>query len=167
MKYLVWFLGLVGLIVIGLAVYQSVLKLGHKAGETTADTETVKVVFAKMTETDMEFVYVDRAIAKTNLPEEMIKSALEELIKGPTAAEKAQGLSVSFNAGTVVNSVTISGNTLTVDFNDKFDTPMGGSARVRSISQTIERTIQQFPLDGIGEIKFTINHGERTAVLEP
>ncbi|MFA5009882.1 MAG: GerMN domain-containing protein [Patescibacteria group bacterium] len=165
MKYFLWFIGIVILVAVGIVVYTYTPRLGAEQNNTT--TDSVVVFFTRMTDTDMEFVSVDREIVQTNVFEEMVKRTLQELIKGPTAEEARDGLSVSFNSGTEINYVKISGNTLTVDFNEKFDIPMGGSARVRSISQTIDRTIRQFPIDGIDDIKLTVNNGEREAVLEP
>jgi len=167
MKYALWLLGLIGLAVVGIVVYQYTPRVDQESNMGIGEGDTVQIVLTKMTDTDMEFVYVDREIPKTNVFEDMVKSTLEALIAGPTMAEKAQGLSVAFNAGTKVNYVRVMGSVLLIDFNSKFDTPMGGSAKVRSIAQSVDRTIRQFPIEGIGEIQFTINDGEREAVLEP
>lgn len=162
MKYLYWVIGIVLLAGVLYWAYKTPTKV-----VPVSETETVYVFMTRMTQTDMEYVPVEREVAKTNVIEDLIKETLTELIKGPTAEEKESGLSVSFNAGTIVNYVKIEGDTLTVDFNEVFDTPMGGSARVTSISQGLLRTIEQFPLDGVTGIQFTVNNGKRTAVLEP
>lgn len=166
MKYFLWFIGLLVLIGIAMVVFKYTPR-PNPVDNTTADTEQVDIFLTKVTQTDLEFIPVKREVARTNVIEDLIKSTLEELIIGPTPAEAAQGLSVSFNSGTKVNYVKIYTDTLTVDFNTTFDTPMGGSTRVASINQTLTRTIQQFPLEGISEIKFTVNNGERAANLEP
>lgn len=163
MKYVLWLIGIILLIGVWIVVYTYTPRPGS---QQTGETESAVVFLTKMTETNMELVSVERQIPKTNQVEEMIKEAIGALLAGPTTDEKSQGLSVAFNPGTKVNAVTISGQTLTVDFNDKLDTPMGGSARVQSISQSLDRTIRQFPIGNITEIRFTVN-GSRDAVLEP
>ena len=162
MKYLYWVIGIVLLAGVLYWAYKTPAKV-----VPVSETETVYVFLTRMTETDMEFVPVEREVAKTNVVEDLIKATLTKLIEGPTVEEKASGLLVSFNVGTIVNYVKIEGDTLTVDFNETFDFQMGGSARVTSISQGLLRTIEQFPLDGVEGIRFTVNNGERTAVLEP
>jgi spore germination protein GerM len=162
MKYLYW--------IIGIVLLAGVLYWAYKTPANVVpknETEKVYVFLTRVTNTDMEFVPVQREVAKTNVIEDLIKETLTKLIEGPTAEEKASGLSVSFNAGTIVNYVKIESGTLTIDFNNVFDTPMGGSTRVASIAQDLTRTIQQFPLEGVMGIQFTVNNGERTAVLEP
>jgi len=170
MKSLKYFLGFVGLLVlalIGFMVYTYTPRAGGPVTNQTHQTEKVKIFLTNPTDTDMEFVAVDREVAKSNVFETLVAETLTELIKGPTATEKLQGLSAPFNDGTVVNYVKISGNTLIVDFNDRFDFQMGGSMRVRAIFQMIDRTVRQFPLDGVTQLKLTVNRGEREAVLEP
>lgn len=166
MKYFLWFIGLVILVIVAILVFTYTPRPNADQVSNIA-TEKVMIFFTKMTETDMEFVPVEREVRKSNEVELLVLEALEELVKGPTAAEEAQGLSASFNLGTKVNYVHISGGTLTVDFNYLFDTPMGGSARVGSLSGMIDRTVRQFPLEGIEEIKLTVNRGQRPANLEP
>lgn len=166
MKYVFWFIGLLVLIGLAMVVFKYTPR-PNAVNNSTQDTEQVEIFLTRVTQTDMEFVPVKREVPKTNVIEDLIKETLQELIKGPTSAEAAQGLTVAFNQGTEVNYVRISGDTLTVDFNSRFDTPMGGSTRVSSIFQSIDRTVRQFPLEGVSDIKLTVNNGERAANLEP
>lgn len=166
MKYFLWFIGIVILAAVGIVAYTYTPRPGGEQPNNTP-TDAVVVFFTRMADNDIEFVSVDRQIAQTNVFEEMVQRTLEQLIKGPTAEEMRGGLSAGFNIGTKVNYVKISGDTLLVDFNERFDTPMGGSARVQSIFGMIDRTIRQFPIEGVAEIKLTVNNGEREAVLEP
>lgn len=125
-------------------------------------TRTIMVYFNKSEPTDIVQVAVERNIVKTVA---VATAAMQELLKGPTEAEKAEGLTTAINAGTVLNYVRIDDGVATVDFNDQFDFQMGGSARVMSINQQILKTLTQFST--IKTIKITINHGERPANLEP
>ncbi len=125
-------------------------------------TRTIMVYFNKSEPTDIVQVAVERNIVKTAA---VATATMQELLKGPTATEKAEGLTTAINAGTALNYVRIDNGVATVDFNDQFDFQMGGSARVRAIYQQIYKTLTQFST--IKEIKITVNHGERDANLEP
>jgi len=157
MKYFYWFL--LGLIV-GFGGYWLVGQYYHP--QQSAVTRTIMVYFNKSEPTDIVQVAVERNIIKTVA---VATAAMQELLKGPTEAEKAEGLTTAINAGTVLNYVKINAGIATVDFNEQFDFQMGGSARVRAIYQQIFKTLTQFST--VKEIKLTINHGERPANLEP
>lgn len=72
------------------------------------------------------------------------RAALEQLLKGPTSEEKAQGLSTSLNSNVKINSLTIDSGIARVDFNQQLEYQVGGSCRVASIRQQIEATLKQF-----------------------
>ena len=127
-----------------------------------SDTQDIVVYFSRSEPTEIVQVAVDRMVEKTD---DIASTAIRELLKGPTESEKAQGLTTAIANGTVLNYVRIENGVATVDFNDKFDYQMGGSARVTAIRGQIEKTLFQFP--GIKEVVITINFGERPAVLEP
>jgi len=157
MKYLLWFL--LGLAV-GLSGYWLIGQYYHP--QATPVTRTILVYFNKSEPTDIVQVAVERTIVKTVA---VATAAMQELLKGPTEAEKAAGLTTAINAGTVLNYVRIDNGVATVDFNSQFDFQMGGSARVRAIYQQIFKTLTQFST--IQDIKLTIDHGSRPANLEP
>ncbi|OGB74098.1 hypothetical protein A2V68_02055 [candidate division Kazan bacterium RBG_13_50_9] len=165
MRYEYWAVG----IIIVLAVAYMFWGGGMQAPPINpASNHQVLVYLTRATETDMEFVPVVREVMSADDNYEAIALlAIRELVAGPTALEAAEGLSSGFNEGTEVNYIRSAGNTVIVDFNETFDTPMGGSMRVRSLSGMIQRTIQQFPVWENAEVQFTINRGERAAVLEP
>ncbi|MFH0905161.1 MAG: GerMN domain-containing protein [bacterium] len=129
--------------------------------------QMVFVYFVKPTETDMDWVAVERGIPVSDKVEDSMLDTLKLLVQGPTQAEIDLGLSAPFNEGTQVNSVQFDDDILIIDFNDKFDRQMGGSMRVRAISGMIDETVRQFPIEGVAHIELTINNGEREAVLEP
>ena len=158
MKYLIWLL-------IGVIIGASGYWLFQQYNSTSVSlpvTRTILVYFNKSEPTDIVQVAVERDILKTGA---VATAAIQELLKGPTASEKAEGLTTAVNAGTILNYVRIDKGIATVDFNEQFDFQMGGSARVRAIYQQIFKTLTQFST--IKEIKLTINHGERSANLEP
>jgi spore germination protein GerM len=133
--------------------------------EPVLATRQILVYFNRSEPTEIVQVAVSRTIPVIVTPALSAEAAINELLKGPTDAERAQGLTTSISDETVLNYVTIENGTATVDFNDRFDFQMGGSARVTAIYQQIYQTLHQFsPID---ELKITVNHGERPAVLEP
>lgn len=159
MKYLIWLL--IG-VVVGSGGYWLFQQYGSAPTNSDDQTVTILVYFAKSEPTDIAIVPVERIIPKTKA---VATAAIQELLKGPTEAEKAEGLTTAINSGTVLNYVKIDNGVATVDFNDRFDFQMGGSARVMAINQQILKTLTQFST--IKSIKITINNGERPANLEP
>ena len=142
-------------VVLGAGVYWLYQRYNSAPVNSPGEQMTISVYFAKSEPTDIAIVSVKRTIPKTVA---VATAAMQELLKGPTDAEKAQGLSTA-------NYVRIENGVATVDFNDRFDFQMGGSARVMAINQQILKTLTQFPT--IKTIKLTINQGERPANLEP
>ncbi len=124
--------------------------------------QEVSIYFSQAQDNEIVQVPVKRIVPRYQEP---MTYAIKALIEGPTAEEKAQGLGNSLNAGTKLNYIQLSDGVATLDFNERFDTPMGGSARVMAIYQELFRTMTQFP--EVREIKLTINNGQREAVLEP
>lgn len=161
-----WTLAIIPLVLLGIWIYTTTMQLKHSP-VVSSNTQSVLVYYAISTETDFEFVGVERMVPKTDNVNELSLAAIREWIKGPTEGQKSQGMSSVLNEGVVVNSVEIKDSQATIDFNDKFDTPMGGSARVMVIAQSLQRIMKQFGVDGMTNIKLTINNGERAAVLEP
>lgn len=162
-----WMLLIIPLALLGVWVYTTTMQLRDKSAAIQANTQMVLVYYSVSTETDVDFVAVERGVPKTADVNKLAIETLQEWIKGPTEAQKLQGMYNSLNEGVVVNSVTIEDGKATIDFNDKFDTPMGGSTRVMSIAKSIEKIMKQFGVVSFSDIKLTINNGERAAVLEP
>lgn len=72
--------------------------------------------------------------------------ALEELLKGPTPEEEAQGYSTSIlpEWGVKILSLEIKDGVAFVDFSKELQSYGGGSARVTAICQQIMKTLLQF-----------------------
>ncbi|MBN2585179.1 GerMN domain-containing protein [Patescibacteria group bacterium] len=161
-----WTLAIIPLVLLGIWVYTTTSQL-KKPSVIQSNTQSVLVYYVVPTETDFDFVAVERIVPKTNAINELALATIQEWIKGPTEGQRSQGMSSPLNDGVVVNSVNIDNGQAIIDFNNNFDTPMGGSARVVAISGSIERLMKQFEVDGMANIALTINNGERDAVLEP
>jgi len=92
------------------------------------------------------------------------RTAIEELLKGPSTAEQSEGFSTALNTGVEVNSLTISNGIARVDFSSDLNTNVAGSCRVQAIRAQIEETLKQFP--SVQNVIISIN-GKTENILEP
>jgi putative hemolysin len=109
--------------------------------------QTVKVFFSNSEMNpgmmDCKPVFgVDRTINKTTA---VGRAALEELLKGPTEAEKSAKYFTSINSGVSINSLTIVDGIAKVDFDKQIEYQLGGSCRVSALRSQIVETLKQFP----------------------
>lgn len=103
---------------------------------------------------------VARRVTKTDAP---ARTALEELLAGPTPMEANQGYRTSLPPGVRINALSISGGVARVDFSDELLAVASGSCRVSAIRSQIASTLRQFP--SVQRVEITI--GGRTDALEP
>lgn len=85
---------------------------------------------------------VQRSVPKTQA---VARAALEELLKGPSAEDAAQGFITSIPSGVALQSLDITNGTARADFSAALETGVGGSCRVTHIRRQIEETLKQFP----------------------
>ena len=104
--------------------------------------------------------FVDRVIPKTVAT---AKASLEELLNGPTEAEKAQGYFTSIPAGSKPNSISIVDGQALVDFNEATESG-GGSCSMASRTAQITKTLLQFPT--VTSVKLSIN-GRTQDIFQP
>jgi len=129
--------------------------------------ETTKVkVFFNNSQMDPEFscnkVFpVEREVPKTQA---IARAALEELLKGPTSAEKEAGFITNINPGVKIQSLIIENGTARVDFDEQLEYQVGGSCRVAAISAEIRETLKQFPT--VSQVVISIN-GRTEDILQP
>jgi len=128
------------------------------------ETMTVKAYFGKdeITGSTCSVVFpVDRTVPKT---EAVARVALEELLGGPTDAEKEDGFYSNINPGVKIQKLTIDEQgTAHVDFSEEMETT-GGSCRVTEIRSEINYTLKQFPT--IKDVIISIN-GRTEDILQP
>jgi len=128
-------------------------------------TMTVKVFFNN-DRMDPEFscnkVFpVERVIPKTQA---VARVALEELLKGPTEAEKSAGFLTSIPEGAKIQRLAIEEGVAKADFNEALEFQIGGSCRVSAIRAQITETLKQFPT--VNEVVISID--SRTEdILQP
>lgn len=130
------------------------------------ETATVKLFFPNINEDsqmlDCSAVYdVEREIPKVTA---IATATVNELLKGPTATEKAQGYITGINQGVILQSLKIEDGVAYADFNDQLDYQIGGSCLVTSIRSQIVNTLKQF--DTVDEVILSIN-GESETILQP
>jgi len=92
------------------------------------------------------------------------RSAIEELLKGPTEEEIAEGYFTSLPEGVRLNRISIGDGEAQVDFSSNLEEQVGGSCRVTAIRAQITETLKQFP--SVNRVIISIN--ERTEdILQP
>lgn len=129
---------------------------------STPDTKVKVSVFFNNKDNECESVVaVEREITKVL---GIGEASLNELLKGPTEAEKTAGYTTSINSGTTIKSIKKVGDTVTVDFSAKLDEEVAGSCKVGSINAQIVKTLTQFPT--IKNVVISIE-GETEEILQP
>jgi hypothetical protein len=89
--------------------------------------------------------------------------ALEALMAGPTAQEKAAGAVAPFPKGSRVESVNLRNRAITVDFNERLQN-VGGSCRANMIRASVNETLRRLP--GVDSVTITAAGSEQLA-LQP
>lgn len=130
-------------------------------------TETIKVqVFFNNNKMDPEMscnktFAVERVVVKT---QSLARTAVEELLKGPTEKEKSDGFFTSINSGVKIQKLTIENNIAKIDFDPSLEYQVGGSCRVSAIRSQIINTLKQF--SSVKDIIISIN-GRTEDILQP
>ena len=134
---------------------------------STEEPVRVKVFFGNtQLEIDPQFdcrsvFSVEREVSAQN---DVPRAALEELLKGLTPEEKAQGYGTSINSGVTIQRIIIENGTARVDFDEMLEYRIGGSCWVAAIRAQITKTLTQFP--GIESVIISIN-GRTEDILQP
>ncbi len=92
------------------------------------------------------------------------RTALEELLKGPTGQEKSDGFFTSINPDVKIQKLTIKDGIARVDFNEQLEYEVGGSCRVSAIRAQITETLKQFST--VKEVIISID-GRTEDILQP
>jgi spore germination protein GerM len=104
---------------------------------------------------------VERTVLKTD---ELERTAVSELLAGPTQSDVAQGFFTSINSGVKINKLSIVRGVAMIDFDERLEFQVGGSCRVAAISAQIRETLKQF--SQVKEVIISIN--DRTEdILQP
>ena len=103
---------------------------------------------------------VTRTVPWTDAP---ARAALEELLAGPTEAEREQGYGTSLNPGVTIRSLAIRDGGAEVDFSAEMERT-GGACLVTAIRAQVESTLSQFP--GVRSVRIAIE-GNTEEILQP
>lgn len=107
---------------------------------------TIKVFFADGTSADGDCAAVTPVSRTVSSKSSVYRTALESLLDGPTADEKAFGLATRLPSAVVLKSVAADGSGMVfADFSRALDRGVAGSCRVAGIRAQIEETLKQFP----------------------
>jgi len=133
--------------------------------EACGDFQTIKVYFNN-SNLDSEFscnkvFAVERIIPKTQA---VARAAIEELLRGPTEQEKAEGFFTSINPGVKIQKLSIDDGIAVIDFNGQLEFQVGGSCRVSAIRHEIAETLKQF--SSVKEVIISID-GRTEDILQP
>jgi spore germination protein GerM len=121
-----------------------------------------KVYFVRPTSQDIELVAVSRRVSG-EIP--LAEAVLRELLKGPTAAERREGLTSLIPEGAALRSVSVSDSGVAwADFSEGQQQGVGGSMRVMGIRQQIEGTLMW--ISGITSVILSVE-GQTEGVLQP
>jgi spore germination protein GerM len=92
------------------------------------------------------------------------RAALEELLKGPSEAERKEGYGTGINKGVRIQKLVIAGGTALADFSPQLEYQVGGSCRISLIRKQIEKTLLQFP--SVSKVVISID-GRSEDILQP
>ena len=125
---------------------------------------TLKVFFGKQGVSDVNCEDVVERMRKVPETQSVGRIALEELLKGPTSAEKQDGYFTSINPGVTIKSLTIENGVARADFSEELGQNVAGSCRVIAIRSQIEETLKQF--SSVKQVVISIE-GKSEDILQP
>ncbi len=131
-------------------------------------TMTVKVYFGDSIDAQSCFTpsYISRVIPKTTA---VARTVIEELLRGPTVAEKSQGFWTGLNSGITIKSLSISNNVAYVDFYLPvvltFNAPNKGTCGASILKNQIENTLKQFST--VKNVIITVNGNPMENFIDP
>jgi hypothetical protein len=105
---------------------------------------------------------VTRRVTKTDSAPE---AAMLELLKGPSASEQTAGNRTALVPETGLRSVTIDGDTATVDFTRQFVLGISGKCQVAALRAQVEQTLKQF--QGVRNVKILVEGADVEQYLKP
>jgi len=144
--------------------YSATVNEGAGAKETKL--QEVQVYFAnKVTNPEMldcSLVFPVRRVI--SLETNIYESTIEQLLTGPSEAEKQQGYETLIPVAAKVNFVSFDNGVVTADFDKNLDYAVGGSCWVSAIRSQIEKTLSQWAT--VKKVIISIN-GESEMILQP
>lgn len=132
------------------------------------ESQEVKVYFGNLAlsatseQDECKRVYpIIRYVQKT---EEVAKTALEELLKGPTEEEKSKGYFTNIPMGSKLNSISIVSEGAKADFGQTVQSGGGSCSMAGRVAQ-IEATLKQFPT--VNSITISVDGKTGAEIFQP
>lgn len=125
--------------------------------EALPETMKIDLYFIEVIDGQEEIVKVEREIPYTPA---VGRASIEELLEGPP-----EGLSTAIKEEAELQSINIEEGTAFVDFNEKLEEGVAGSAMVMAIREQIEKTLLQF--NTVDEVVISINGRTGDIILQP
>jgi hypothetical protein len=129
----------------------------------TRTTQPVKVYFSSSDQTGNDCAAVAAVTRQIPSTQAVATAALQELLAGPTAAEKQAGYTSSIPTGVKLNSIRVENGTAFADFSTELNQG-GGSCLVTAIRAQIEKTLEQFST--VNKVEISVA-GDTDDVLQP
>lgn len=123
------------------------------------ETEIINIFFLDAMSEQEELVRIEKEVSVASP-----QVAIEKLLEGPSAKEAENGIFSMINPGTVLYDLTIKDGVATIDFNQKLQENIAGSAKVTTIRKQIEETLLQF--EEIESVIISID-GNTEEILQP
>jgi len=131
------------------------------------DSMAVKVFFTTSQtagENDFDCKYLEAVPKQVQKSAGVARSALLALLVGPSSADKNNGFKTSINENVKINSLIIDDGVARVDFDEQIQFQVGGSCRVSTIREQINKTLLQFPT--VKSVIISVN-GDVEKALQP
>ena len=103
----------------------------------------------------------ERMVPKTTT---VARSALTELFKGPTEAEKGEGYFTAIAQGVEIKGLFIENGIAKADFNEALEIGADSACKSLTVREQITRTLKQFPT--VKDVVISVN-GKPEGILQP
>lgn len=147
------------------------LKEGPKENETAKDTvnrekdkpaavqKDVSIYLLKLDE-KTERIYLS-PVKRTVTERDILASALENLIKGPTQKERERGYITAVPQGLKIRGISINGKTAEIDFTGAIEENAAGDILIKRVQQIVYTSTQ---FDSVNSIVIKINGQRRKSM---
>ena len=146
---------------------QNIISTEDNIAENTTENDTMPLlVFMANDQLDPEVSCQKVFPVERQVPisPKIAEAAINELLKGVTVEEKADGYATLINDGVKLNSISVENGVAKVDFDGRIEEATGGSCRVGMISRQIRETLLQFGT--VQEVVISVE-GRTEDILQP
>jgi spore germination protein GerM len=133
---------------------------GDKRGDKPADIRKDVSVYLLKLDEKTERIYLS-PVKRTVTEKDILASALENLIKGPTQHEKERGFITAVPSGLKIRSIAVNGRTAEIDFNNAIEEGAAGDILLKRVQQIVYTSTQ---FDSVNSIIIKINGQRRKSM---